>query len=121
MKLYTQAQYERLIKNGHPENRDKEHLPVIKLFNPCGAATWLLSELDPENPSIAFGLCDLGMGFPELGNVDLEEIVAVKGPLGLGIERDFHFKPVFPLIVYARAAWQYNRIIEDENILNKFV
>ena len=30
---------------------------------PWRAATWLLSGLDPEDPEIAFSLCDLGMGF----------------------------------------------------------
>ncbi len=37
-----------------------------------------------------FGLCDLGC--PELGYVSLNEMEAVKGPLGLGIERDLHWK-----------------------------
>ena len=56
--------------------------PVVKLFNPSGAATWLLTELDPEDPDIAFGLCDLGTGFPELGSVSLRELASVRGPLG---------------------------------------
>ena len=36
-----------------------------------------------------FGLCDLG--FPELGYVSLNELQGVRGPLGLGIERDLHW------------------------------
>jgi hypothetical protein len=39
---------------------------VVKLFYQWRAATWLLSELDTEDPNIAFGLCDLGMGFHRL-------------------------------------------------------
>jgi len=38
-------------------------------LNYLGAATWLLTELDSEDPDIAFGLCDLGMQCPELGSV----------------------------------------------------
>lgn len=38
--------------------------PVVKLFCPWSGATWLLTELDPDDPDIAFGLCDLGMGSP---------------------------------------------------------
>ena len=36
-------------------------------------AVWpsLLTELYPDGPDIAFALCDLGMGFPELGDVEL--------------------------------------------------
>jgi hypothetical protein len=47
---------------------------VVKLFNPCGAATWLLTELDPDDPDIGFGLCDLGLGSPELGSVRISEL-----------------------------------------------
>ncbi|MBO9443919.1 DUF2958 domain-containing protein [Phaeobacter italicus] len=34
-----------------------DHHPVVKLFTPDGGATWLLSETDPEDADIAFGLC----------------------------------------------------------------
>jgi hypothetical protein len=33
------------------------------------------------------------MGYPELGYVMLSELGSVRGPLGLGIERDIHFTP----------------------------
>jgi hypothetical protein len=39
-----------------------------------------------------FGLCDLG--FPELGYVSLNEMRGVRGALGLGIERDLHWRPM---------------------------
>lgn len=52
---------------------------------------------DPECPDIAFGLCDLGMGFPELGSVSISEIQSVRGNLGLPIERDKYFEATHPL------------------------
>ena len=33
--------------------------PVVKIFTPDGNATWLLTELDPNDEYLAFGLCDL--------------------------------------------------------------
>lgn len=57
--------------------------PVVKFFMPDGAATWRLSEADPTDPDIAFGLCDLGFGTPELGSVRIGEIASVRGPLPL--------------------------------------
>jgi hypothetical protein len=93
--------------------RDEEHdpRPVLKLFNPCGAATWLLTELLPEEDGeLAFGLCDLGFGSPELGYVSLEEIRATKLPLGLYIERDIHFNAKKPLSEYAAEARRLGRI-----------
>ncbi len=83
---------------------DIDPYPVVKLFTPDGAATWLLTELDPEDTDIAFGLCDLGMGFPELGSVRLSEIAAVRGAVGLRVERDLFFEAERPLSKYADAA-----------------
>jgi len=74
------------------------------------AATWLLTELDPDEPTRAFGLCDLGMGFPELGYVDLDELAQVKR-MGLGVERDRYFSTEIPLSKYAAEAASKQRIV----------
>lgn len=103
MKLFTNAQRQQLLANGkasHEAGDMVDHRPVVKLFTPDANATWLLTELYPDNPDLAFGLCDLGMGFPELGYVSLAELVSVRGPLGLPIERDLHF-------VADRTMWEY--------------
>ncbi|OHV86683.1 DUF2958 domain-containing protein [Mesorhizobium sp. ORS 3428] len=105
-----------LLANGAEIETD--HVPVVKLFNPVGAATWLLTELDADGDTL-FGLCDLGFGFPELGSVSLAELQAVKGPLGLGIERDLYFKPRFPLSVYAEASRTAGHITEAEQLLRQ--
>lgn len=111
----------RLLANGAtPEETD--HLPVVKYFDPCGAATWIITELMPAEgegvePDILFCLCDLGMGCPELGYVSLAELKSVKGRLGLGIERDLHFQARYPLSVYAHAANRRGRIVESEALL----
>lgn len=120
MKIITAQQREQLLLNGSRENREKDHFPVVKLFMPGTGCTWLLTELEPEQPTIAFGLCDLGMGFPELGYVDLEEISTVKSRFGLGIEADQFFKAKFPISVYTQAAYAHEHIVEVEPILNQF-
>lgn len=91
-----------LLANGRDPEHD--HFPVVKLFDPCGAATWLISAIEPDDEDILFGLCDLGLGFPELGSVRLSELESVRGRLGLGIERDLYFEGKYPLLVYAEAA-----------------
>jgi DUF2958 family protein len=53
---------------------------------------------------MAFGLCDLGLGCPEVGYVSLAELATVRGKLGLPVERDCHFGADKPLSVYAEAA-----------------
>jgi hypothetical protein len=84
--------------------------PVVKLFTPDAGCTWLLSEIDPENPDIAFGLCDLGMGCPELGSVSLSEIAALRGKFGLPVERDLNFKAAKSLTAYANESRLLGRI-----------
>ena len=79
--------------------------PVVKLFTPDASCTWLLTEIDPIRPDIAFGLCDLGLGSPEIGSVQLSEIATIRGRLGLSVERDIYFRPEKRLSVYAEEAF----------------
>ena len=117
MKLLTKSIRDRLIANGELYERarslgdDIDVMPVVKLFTPWGACTWLLSELDPTNPDIAFGLCDLGMGCPELGAVSISELESIRGPFGLRIERDIHWTPVKTINAYAADADAAGRIV----------
>jgi hypothetical protein len=104
-----------LLANGRDSEHD--HSPVVKLFNPCGAATWLISAIEPDDPDILFGLCDLGFGFPELGSVRLSELESVRGRLGLGIERDLYFEAKYPLLVYAEAASEAEAITTSPELL----
>jgi hypothetical protein len=111
--LITKPQRVQMIRNGLKtlKSHDGNHWPVVKLFTPDAGATWLLAELDPEDHDVAFGLCDLGLGFPELGYVSLAEIAALRGPLGLPVERDLYFKPTKSLSDYASEARAAGRIV----------
>ncbi len=116
MELITKEIERRLLENGRTPNRD--HYPVVKFFDPCGAATWLITQMDPEEPDILFGLADLGFGCPEFGSVRLSELRSVKGSLGLGIERDLHFETLYPLSVYAEAARLAGSIVTATRLLD---
>lgn len=105
----------RVGKDGARANQQFSYdpCPVVKLFTPDGAATWLLASIDPEDTDIAFGLCDLGMGCPELGTVRLSELAAVRGRFRLRIERDRHWQPTDqPISAYARVATARQRIVD---------
>lgn len=112
----TDVQFDLLVANGLMSRAFQERdalfdpHPVVKLFTPDVGATWLLTEIDPEAPSIAFGLCDLGLGFPELGCVSLDELATVRGRLRLPIEQDAGFRASGPLSAYAAAARSAGRI-----------
>lgn len=118
MKLLTDALRKQLIDNGAlPDGTD--HRPVVKFFTPDAGATWLITELDPDEGDIMFGLCDLGLDFPELGSVSLRELENVRGKLGLPVERDLSFEASHTLSVYAEAARLAERIVEDRQSLDE--
>lgn len=103
-----------LLKN-HRDQQDKKGTgheidfePSAKLFVPWGAATFLISECDGDG--LAFGLSDLGFGTPELGYISLDELAKIKGPGGLRIEEDVHFRAEKPLSAYATEARSAGRI-----------
>lgn len=112
-KLITDEQRAQLLANGRQslEQENFDPAPVVKLFTPDAGATWLLTEIDPDDHDHAFGLCDLGLGYPELGWVSLAEIATVRGRLGLPIERDLHFEAHKRLSAYAREARLAGRIV----------
>lgn len=103
----------RLQENGRASlaERDGDHPPIVKLFTPDGRATWLLTELDPHDPDLAFGLCDLGHGYPELGYVRLSEILEISGYLSLSVERDVAFRTEKPISYFAELASAAGRIL----------
>ena len=115
MELITPELRQRLLVNGEA-SRDNPHFdphPVVKWFNLCGAATWLITELDPNDEDTAYGLGDLGTGTPELGHVSVRELTSIRLMRGtLGIERDLHWKANKPLSAYARLARLAGRIVD---------
>ncbi|MGJ7484474.1 DUF2958 domain-containing protein [Variovorax sp. LT2P21] len=112
-KLITDEQRTLLLANSRQslEHEDFDPAPVVKLFTPDAGATWLLTEIDPDDHDHAFGLCDLGYRFPEMGWVSLAELASVRGRLGLQVERELHFKAEKRLSGYAREARLAGRIV----------
>jgi hypothetical protein len=115
MKLLTPDIQARLLENGRKQaprgTKDEIYFqPVVKLFVPGAGCTWLLTEIDPDDADVAFGLYCLGRGHPTLGSVRLSEIAAVRGNLGLSAERDLWFEADKPLSAYAEEAARLERI-----------
>ena len=113
MNLISDELRAQLLANGRQSLADEgfDPPPVVKLFTPDAGATWLLTEIDPDDEDHAFGLCDLGLGFPELGYVSLAELMSVRGRLGLPVERDLHFTASRSISEYAREARLAGRIV----------
>lgn len=111
MNLLTDELRSKLLQNGQLRRQldldgkaEADFFPIVKLFLPSGGMTWLLTELYPDDPDVSFGLCDLGMGFPELGDVRISELESARAPGGLQVERDLHFSPDKTIRAYAERA-----------------
>lgn len=115
MKLITPELRQLLLANGEAsrDNPCFDPHPLVKWFNPRGAARWLITELNPEDPDLAYGLCDLGMGEPAPGYVSARGLMSIRLLGGtLGIERDLCWKADKPLSEYARLARRAGRIVD---------
>lgn len=93
-------------------------IPVIKLFNPVGAATWLATEIGEDGDTL-FGLADLGFGCPELGYFSLAELAEVRLPFGLGIERDIGFASAQRLSTWGAWSRRAGSILHAEMIFRR--
>jgi hypothetical protein len=88
MRLLDSQSREKLPRLYENEEIGLDAKALVKFFTPDSNWTWYASEFDGED--IFFGLVS---GFElELGYFSLSEMQSVRGPLGLPIERDLHFK-----------------------------
>lgn len=92
MKLITKEIAKRTPEIGTNANKKPEDITIqFKLFCPWSSWNWYISEANFETGEL-FGYC---VGFEkEWGYVDLNELLEIRGPGGLRIERDRFFDPV---------------------------
>jgi hypothetical protein len=100
------------------EQAEPDPIPVVKFFNPLGAATWIATELGADDDTL-FGLADLGFGTPELGSFSLSEMASVRLPFGMGIERDIAFSTTHRLSTWAEWARRAGSILWAETLLHR--
>ena len=101
------ANAERQVKAQEDDGAELDFSPVAMFMAPP-AAVWLVTEMmsdDSGNPHF-FGLCDLGVGSPELGYVSASDLDEVGARLAAG------WQPSGTLSEYADAANSARRIVE---------
>jgi hypothetical protein len=105
MTLITDEQRTQMLANGVIRACGEviDPYPVVKLHMLDAGAVWLLVSLEADGDQ-AYGLCDAGTGFPALGTVSLSALERVRGPRGLRIAADPHFKARQALSAYAAEA-----------------
>lgn len=84
MKLITK-EIEKKLNNTPIYSKDGQGVDaeiIVKFFNPCGAATWLITEAEKQDNGdyLLYGY--------EWGYVMLSELQKIRNGYGLGVERD---------------------------------
>jgi Protein of unknown function (DUF2958) len=109
------AELDQLIENGRRSaaTPDFDPVPVARFFVPDGAASWLITEIDPADHDLAYGLCDAGIGLPEEGHFRFSVLMAPTGALGGAAERDRRWRAPLgmTLSAFTRLATAAGRII----------
>ncbi len=105
----------RLLANGSDPGHD--HVPLIKLFDPTGPDAWLISEIQPYDPDVVFGLSCCG-GAVSVGPFNLAELHDLIRSYGFELRRDAQFAGRHPLSVYAEAARAQGAITEIPTLLD---
>lgn len=112
--LITDSERAQMLAHGRERVTGKpcDPMPVVRLFTPDAHAAWLLTELDPADADTAYGLCDLGLGIPALGQVKLSELASIVGPRKQPVMRDRYFQAIRRLSEYLHLAEQNGSIID---------
>lgn len=95
MKLMTKKLMQLLPALGSTSELSPDKISVVvKYFTPDANFTWYVTEGEKDRDDYRlFGWVE-GL-YPELGYFMLSELERLRGPLGLKVERDLHFKNVF--------------------------
>ena len=92
MKLLTKELEKKLIRQAKKNEfitDPSEDFAHVKFFDPTGSWTWYASEYDPKT-RIFYGLVD---GHEkEFGYFSFDELLQLRLPMGLKIERDLYFE-----------------------------
>ncbi|TET50187.1 MAG: DUF2958 domain-containing protein [Anaerolineales bacterium] len=78
------------IPGARATEESKDPYAVVKFFTPDAGWTWFVTEWEPES-GVFFGLVE-GL-YTEFGTFSLQELTEARGPWGMRVERDLHFRP----------------------------
>lgn len=87
--LLTEQIRKKLPRLYECEDQGLNAMAQVKFFTPDSSWTWYATEFDGED--VFFGLV---VGHEaELGYFSLSELLSIRGPLGLPVERDLYYVP----------------------------
>jgi len=113
MALLTGVQQRQMLAHGEARARGEtiDPYPVAKLYTPDAGACWILVSLASDG-DLAYGLIDVGTGFPELGEVSLAMLEGLRGPRGMAVAMEPGYQPRKTLSAYVADAKRDGMVTE---------
>jgi hypothetical protein len=128
MTLLTNEQRSQLIENGKrnafsPDQQINNVPPVCWIYDEMSRATWLLTEIDRNDPDRAWGLVDAGYGKPDFEPTSLRELEECHQPVSFSDGKTLHigtqcvkgWKAKGTIAQYIAAAAEAGHIVELED------
>lgn len=113
--VFTQEQILSLLQNGQEENHGKNHVPVAYLRVRNLGYRFLITEIDPQTPEKAYGLCDYDTDM-KIDFVNLKDLAVIAKQNGESILARNDFEGKYPLAVYDMVASNVGSIITDDTV-----
>ncbi len=112
MDLFTKEIHDQLLKNGLIRKNLKDRgrpepdfYPVAEVCPETCYGTWLLSDINPVNPNMIYGLHDFGTIKPFKGYVDFTELVSL-------LEKSNHVLKCVPCVPIKKTLKEHEEIAQ---------
>ena len=115
MSILTPEQIAELADNGLTPEAD--HVPVVMLETRHGGAViggFLLTHINPEHETEAYGLIDFGTGKPRISMIFLDQLKTFYPRYDFAVEANNEFAPSYPISVYAQATRMMGKITPNK-------
>jgi len=119
--LFSEPELVRLAQNFQSSTDKMDHIPGAKLYIPMSGLTWLVTELNPNNPTKGFALIDDGNGVVTFDEIDIDDIIRLAVSKANHVKRDPYFSGKYPIRTYLNAALTYGFITDQEVLLSKWM
>jgi hypothetical protein len=90
--LWTTLENGRMFQNGFA-GLTEDRVPVVRLVDAARGAEYILTALNPRQANVYWGLADLGLGSPEIGEISLGAICEYYLASNKALVRDATFDP----------------------------
>ncbi len=112
--MFTEQQKTELLNNGQSQNSGKNHIPVAYIEARKIGFSFLITEINPQNTDLVFGLCDYDCDL-RFSSFSIKELEKDLEDRKSSLSANLDFLGRHPIAVYAKVAKEVGTIVIDDN------